>query len=511
MLDLVLLVIAILVSLLFAYIFTHLPWWISRQKRFSRKKTSWIAYWMIVVVFLLAFASSNNGFSTSLLHRSKSPGNDPPAYSLSSFHAILKNVNWSGYHNDNIHSGYVANEPDPHELIRSWATALGNAVYAEPLVVGEHLIIASEGDNIYSLDVRTGKIQWRTNIGRPVPLSTLGCSGTIDLLGITGTPVYDPVSGLVFAVAEVSGPRHVLVGIDPNTGDVRVRRSVDVPEMKPPGIYLQRPALALSHGMVYIAFGGLADDCGQYHGTLVASRTDGQEPLLSYQVPTHDSGGIWGTSGPVIDQNGRIYVTTGNEDHMTQYWDWDLSNALLRLSPTLQLEDSFAPANWRMQDTGNQDLGSMGPALLPGGYVFAAGKSGDGYLLNANALGGIGGQVATMKICNGLAMGGVATIGSQIIVPCSDGLRSIQVEAGPKLKINWHALPQIALPPVVGGNTVYSLDQEGTLYALDLATGKVRTQLALGITVPHFVTPTIAAGRLFVGTTLGIVSVALET
>jgi len=59
-------------------------------------------------------------------------------------------------------------------------------------------------------------------------------------------------------------------------------------------------------------------------------------------------------------------------------------------APTLQLEDSFAPANWRLQDTGNQDLGSMGPALLPGGLVFIAGKSGDGYLLHAHVLGGIG-------------------------------------------------------------------------------------------------------------------------
>ncbi|HZU70768.1 MAG TPA: PQQ-binding-like beta-propeller repeat protein [Ktedonobacteraceae bacterium] len=509
MLRLVLLVIAVLLGLLFAYVITRLPWWVAHQKRLSHKRNYWTIYWMIAVVFFLAFVSSDNALSTLLLHGSKSQSNDPPLRPLSSLHATSKNVEWTGYHNNSMHTGYVANEPDPHQLIQSWTKALGDAVYAEPLVIGGHVIVASEGDTIYSLDALTGEIQWQTNVGRPVPLSTLNCSGTINLIGITGTPVYDPGSGLVFAVAEVTGPMHVLVGIDVNTGKVRIRRRVDVPEMRPPGIYLQRPALSISHGMIYIAFGGLADDCGQYHGTLVASRTDGEGPLLSYQVPTHDSGGIWGTSGPVIDQDGRVFVTTGNEDHMTQDWDWDLSNAVLRLSPTLQLEDSFAPANWRMQDTGNQDLGSMGPALLPGGYVFAAGKSGDGYLLNANALGGIGGQVATMKICNGLALGGVATIGLQIIVPCSDGLRSVQVEPGPKLKIDWHALPQIALPPVVGGNTVYSLDQEGTLYALDLATGKVRIQLALGITVPHFVTPTISDGRLFVGTTLGIVSVAL--
>src|SRR5258708_9523664 len=86
--------------------------------------------------------------------------------------------------------------------------------------------------------------------------------------------------------------------------------------MDPPRIYLQRPALALSHGMVYIAFRGIADDCGQYHGTIVASRTDGRESLVSYQVPTRDSGGIWEPSVPAIDQEAQSFVATGYEEHI---------------------------------------------------------------------------------------------------------------------------------------------------------------------------------------------------
>jgi PQQ enzyme repeat len=209
----------------------------------------------------------------------------------------------------------------------------------------------------------------------------------------------------------------------------------------------------------------------------------------------------------VIDQEGQVYLSTGNEDHISG--NWDLSNAVLRLSPTLQLEDSFAPAQWRMEDTGNQDLGSMGPSLLPGGFVFIAGKSGFGYLLHANALGGIGGQAAVAQICHGLATGGAATAGSQVFVPCSDGLRRVLVELGPKLTVDWHAPEQVDLPPIVGGNTVYSLDQGGTLYALDIATGRVRTKLTLGFAIPHFVTPTISDGGIYVGTTVGVVAVAL--
>src|SRR5260370_34103294 len=187
----------------------------------------------------------------------------------------------------------------------------------------------------------------------------------------------------------------------------------------------------------------------------------------------------------------------GKEDHISG--SWDLSNAVLRLSPTLQLEDSFAPAQWREEDTGDQDLGSMGPALLPGGLVFIAGKSGFGYLLHANALGGIGGQAAVVSVC-GLAQGGVAVVGSQVFVPCFDGLRRVLDAPGTTLKVDWHTLGQITLPPIVGGHTLYSLDHDGTLYALDIDTGLVRAQLSLGMAVPHFVPPKLSPDRIFVRT-----------
>ena len=419
----------------------------------------------------------------------------------------LQSGDWPTYHHDNARTGYLPNEPDPKRLVDAWTTKLDNAVYAEPLVIGEHVIVATIGDSIYSLDARTGKVQWRTNVGQPVPLSSLLCRGTVDPIGIIGTPVYDPATGLVFAVAEVTGPKHFLVGVDINTGKLRVRRSVDVPALAPPRIYMNRPALALSHGMVYMAFGSPAPDCGQYHGTVVASRTDGKGPLLSYQVPSVVQAGIWGPSGPAIDDQGKVYVATGDDEFVTE--KWDLSNAVLRLSPTLKLEDSFAPANWRLQDTGNQDLGSEGPALLPNGLVFIAGKSGDGYLLRANALGGIGGQAATVPVCYGLAYGGVATVGSEVFVPCTDGLRRVLDPSGEALKVDWHASNQINLPPIVGGHTLYSLDPEGILYALDIDTGLARAKISLGAELPHFATPTLSRGRIFVGTMVGVSAVTI--
>ena len=413
---------------------------------------------------------------------------------------VLSSADWTTYHYDNSRAGYLANEPDPQKLTRAWSTRLDGAVYAEPLVVGGRVLVATEGDSLYSLDAHTGQVQWHTNVGRPVPLSQLPC-GNIDPLGITGTPVYDPGTGLVFAVAEVSGPAHVLVGVDVNTGQVKVRRSVDTAGMEP-APHQQRAALALSGGMVYIAFGGLYGDCGNYHGRVVASRTDGQGPLLTYQVPTTREGGIWATPGPVVDAAGDLYVSVGNGEATSG--DWDHSDSVLRLSPALHLQDGFAPRQWQQENAADADLGSLGPMLLPGGLVYINGKSGLGYLLHADNLGGVGGQALVKPVCT--AFGGAALVGSVLFVPCTDGLQQVQVGPGVNLTLGWQASSQVTGSPVVGGHTVYSLDPAGTLYALDRDSGNVRTTVSVGAT-SRFATPTLYQGRVFVGTLTGVVAI----
>jgi outer membrane protein assembly factor BamB len=416
--------------------------------------------------------------------------------------ATTSSTDWTTYHYNNARSGYVASAPDPSKLTQAWNAQLDGAVYAEPLVVGGRVIVATEGDSLYALDPHTGQVQWHTNVGTPVPQSTLPC-GDIDPLGITGTPVYDPATGLIFAVAEVQtsqGPAHILVGVDVDTGKVRVRRSVDIPAMDPRA-HQQRAALALSQNMVYVAYGGLDGDCSDYIGTVVASRTDGTGSLYSYRLPTPREGGIWAPSGPAVDDAGNVYVSVGN-GAVTQ-GNWDHTDSVLRLSPTLGLEDGFAPSQWAQDNTGDADLGSTGPVLLPGGLIFIAGKSNLVYLLHADALGGVGGQAEVKSIC--AAFGAEATLGSQVFVPCTDGLRQVIVGPGATMSVGWHAQSQITFPPVIGGHTVYSLDKKGTLYALDAATGAVRATLSIG-SIPHFATPTISGNQVLVGTLNGVVA-----
>jgi outer membrane protein assembly factor BamB len=373
-------------------------------------------------------------------------------------------------------------------------------VYAEPLVVDGHVLIATEGNSVYSLDARTGQIEWQTRVGDPVPRSALPC-GNINPLGITGTPVYDLASGLVFAVAEVTGPAHILVGIDARTGQLKMRRSAD-PDGMEPRAHQQRAALALSEGMVYIAYGGLFGDCGNYHGWVVASRTDGSGALISYQVPTDREGGIWAPPGPVVDASGRLYVSVGNGSETVG--NWDHSDSVLRLSAGLKLEDGFAPEQWRKDNAADADLGSLGPVLLPNGLIFSAGKSGTGYLLRSDALGGVGGQVLAKPVCR--AFGGAAVAGSTIFVPCNEGLQQVQIESGATFAIGWQT-KQAPGSPVIGGHTVYTLDRSGTLYALDVNTGQARAQVNIGAT-SRFATPTLFQEYIFVGTMTGIAAIS---
>ncbi len=416
----------------------------------------------------------------------------------------MSSTDWTTYHRDNSRTGFVQNAPDPHQLTQAWNVKLDGAVYAEPLVVGSNVIVATEGDSLYALDSHTGKVQWHTNVGTPVPLSTLPC-GDIDPLGITGTPVYDPSTKLIFAVAEISGPAHILVGVDVGTGQVRVRRSVDISAMDP-RVHQQRAALALYQNMVYIAYGGLDGDCGDYHGTVVASRTDGTGSLLSYQLPTPREGGIWAASGPAVDDAGHIYVSVGNGE--TTQGDWDHTDSILRLSSTLQLEDGFAPTQWQQDNASDADLGSMGPILLPGGLIFADGKSGLGYLLHTDALGGVGGQAQVKSVCH--SFGGASLLNSQLFVPCTDGLQEITIGPGANMALGWKAPSQISGSPIVGGQTVYSLNPGGgILYALDAATGNIRTMLSIGAT-SRFATPTLSGNQIFVGTLTGVVAVTIS-
>ncbi|MBV9617215.1 MAG: hypothetical protein JO031_17315, partial [Ktedonobacteraceae bacterium] len=72
-----------------------------------------------------------------------SPGAGSPT--VSSNTPAIAGKDWTTYHYDNLHSGYLPQEPDPQQLTGAWKVKLDGAVYAEPLVVHNHVIVATEG------------------------------------------------------------------------------------------------------------------------------------------------------------------------------------------------------------------------------------------------------------------------------------------------------------------------------------------------------------------------------
>ncbi len=419
---------------------------------------------------------------------------------------------WLTYHGDPTRAGYDRDGPDPASPAVAWQAPLDGKVYASPLVVGGQVIAATENGSLYGLDAASGAVRWRTHLADPVSGSALPC-GDIDPVGITSTPVADPASGLVYAVTTQSaaggGVEHVLWSVDAATGQVRAQRPVDAPGADP-ATHLQRGALLLANHTVYVAYGGNYGDCGQYLGRVVGVPTTGNAPPATFAVPTTREGGIWAAAGAAALPSGDLLVTTGNGD--AESGPWDHSDSILRLSPQLALLDGFAPTQWAQENSEDADLGSTGPVILPGGNeVIAAGKGGGIYLAEIAALGGVGGQRAQLDNCEAYGGGAAAPVsggGAVAYLPCSTGLLQVRVPGPGQLVRGWQAPSQITGSPIVVGTTVWSLQQDGVLDALDAGSGALRASLSVG-DANRFATPAVSGNALYLPTNHGITAVQM--
>ena len=405
---------------------------------------------------------------------------------------------WPTYHRDNSRAGLAAGLPPLGTLATAWKADLDGAVYGQPLIVGDLLLAATEHDTVYGLDANTGKVRWSKHLGEPVPRSQLPC-GNIDPLGITGTMVYDPSTGLVFALAETTGAHHTLYGLDAGTGAVKVTRVAEAPKGEPVA-HQQRAALTLFQNRIYIAYGGLAGDCAKYIGSVIALPTTGSAPALSYAVPTPREGGIWTPAGASV-HNGHLLYAVGNGESADAY---DGSDSVLALDADLKLADRFSPTEWADDNKRDLDLGSMTPVVV-NNFVFADGKRGIGYTLRPDHFGEIGGQVADSPLC--AAFGGPAVRDDVVYVACSNGLHAVRIDTAGQMHQLWQGPKAATGSPVLGGGAVWVVDVDGgVLYALDQTSGAIRQKITIG-RAPHFASPSLAHGRAYVGTMTGVVAV----
>ena len=419
---------------------------------------------------------------------SGSPPTSPPAP------VVGGSTDWPTYHHDSARTGAATGTPAFAAFSSAWKATLDGAVYGQPIVLATTVVAATEGGSLYGLSLSSGAVLWRTHIADPIPLSSLPC-GNINPLGITGTPAYDAGSGLVFAVAETAGGHHLLTGVHLD-GTVAFIRTLD-PIAGSVLPTQERAAILVANGRVYVAFGGLAGDCGSYIGQVVSVPTSGSGTPIGWAVPTSREGGIWAPPGPVADAAGNVWVAVGNGASNTTY---DGSDSVTRLSPTLARLDFFAPSVWADDNNNDLDLGSMSPVLI-NGRVLAAGKRGVAYLLDPAHLGGIGGQLSQLTVCK--PFGGAAVVGNVAYLPCNDGVRAVTV-SGNSMAIAWHS--GFSGPPVYASGTVYTTDSSGTVYALSASSGATVGHIAVG-SLPHFASPSLAGSTLLIGTLSGVTAV----
>ncbi len=199
--------------------------------------------------------------------------------------------------------------------------------------------------------------------------------------------------------------------------------------------HMARPALQLYNGRIYIGLGSHGDN-QPYHGWVLTytATSDASAPVCTgCWNPTPNSsegeGGIWqGGGGLVIDSNGYIYFEIGNGafdgtissgvvsglDSSGFPTSGDYSDCFIKLAldPTttqanqgtnkngwgLKIVDYFAPYNNHTLDSGDKDVGSGGPTLLPDAagstahphLMIGAGKEGKFYLIDRDNMGKFG-------------------------------------------------------------------------------------------------------------------------
>jgi outer membrane protein assembly factor BamB len=457
-----------------------------------------------VVVAALAAAGCSDGTKAPRAQPSSSPPTtSAPATSIPTGSKQPPPIpglpDWPTYHGSTSRAGAADTDALRPPLKVAWRHDLDGKLYAQPIVAANRVIAATENNTLYALDPRTGAVEWSKHLAPPARLADLPC-GNIDPSGITGTPAYDARSGLVFAVTESTGAQHVLWAVDVKTGKVRWRIGIDAAHNRDRKAEQQRGAVLVINGRVVVAFGGRYGDCGNYVGYVVSVATTGSGPLHVYAVPTAREAGIWAAAGPIVGPGGDIYVASGNGAEVGG--NYDGSDSVIRLSNTLQRKGFFAPSVWPDDNADDLDLGSMSPVAV-GNRIVIAGKRGIVYLLDA-ALGGIGGQVASIDGCAGY--GGAAVAGGTAYLPCADGVRALAVTSAGRLHWQWGPVSGL-LSPALAHGVVYALGQDdGMLVELDARTGHRRGSVAIG-EVTRFATPAPVGRYVFVGTTSGVVAV----
>jgi hypothetical protein len=291
-------------------------------------------------------------------------------------------------------------------------------LYAQPLVVpgltvgGKRrnvVYLATEHNSVYAYDADDPAAStplWHKSLGTPVDTNEYTCGDLIPEDGVTSTPVIDPRTNTLYVSAKHKDGgvyAQTLHALDLITGDEKPGSPVDVAASapgsgwgSPDGIHvpfnaqvqLQRPALLLANGQVYLAFGSHCDR-GAYHGWVIGFDAATLRVTNTFNVtPNGGMGSIWMSGqGPSADENGNVYVVTSNGDNASD-GNEQLTESFVELTPQLAVQDWFMPYNYQALNDQDLDLGSDGALLVPGSnLVISGGKEGVLYVVDRTNMG----------------------------------------------------------------------------------------------------------------------------
>ncbi len=452
---------------------------------------------LTLLVTLVAAAACSGASTSGAAGRGAGPGGSDAS-------RVAPTSTWTTFGQNGLRTGVDVSGTSFTPARTAWTSpVLDGDVYGQPLIDTGRVFAATENDTVYALAADSGEVLWQRHLGAPFDPSTYpgGICGDISPVGITSTPVIDTARSEIFVVAaEQSGTEatHRLIGLDLYTGTVLLNEAIDPPSVTSPAHELQRTSLALTDGRVIVGFGGNDGDCDPYHGLVVSAPEDGSTPttFVVADRPGDSQGAVWmGGAAPDVDAQGDLWVATGNSADSSSTAS-DQSDSVLKLSPTLQLLDSFTPSTWHTDNETDADLGSTSPALLPDGTVFEVGKLRTAYVLDRSHLGGIGGQLhSTAGFCGSDPDGGSADWNGTLYVPCQDGLRAVTPTAGAAPVASWRTTSPAHGSPVVAGGLVWSIGG-GDLWALDPATGAPEQSFPTGGSSSSFPSPAAADGLI---------------
>jgi len=287
-------------------------------------------------------------------------------------------------------------------------------IYAQPLYLpaveipgkGVHnvLFIATEHDSVYAFDAdgKTTEPLWHVNFLTPgahtVSASDVQCPFITPEIGITPTPAIDLPTGTLYVLARtkegrgaLSGNRFVqrlhalaiTTGVEKFGGPTEIKASGFDPLRE-----LPRAGLLLANDQVYLTWASSCD-VPTYHGWVMSydAHTLAQTTAFNTSPDAEESGTWQGDAAPAADEQGNVFVVTGNGKFDAAPTGRDYGDSVLKLGRGLQVADYFTPHDQARLNAADADLGSGGPVLLPGHLLLVGGKGGVLYVLDRDHLG----------------------------------------------------------------------------------------------------------------------------